>query len=30
MKDTFSSDGFKNDKAYFSWMIDQVIAVLKG
>ncbi len=30
MKEAFSLDGFKNDKDYYAWMLDKVIAVLKG
>lgn len=30
MKEAFSIDGFKNDKEYYAWMLDKVIAVLKG
>ena len=30
MKEAFSIDGKKHDKEYFAWMIEKVIAVLKG
>lgn len=30
MKEVFSIDVFKNDKEYYAWMIEKVIAVLKG